>query len=403
LPPKNDRRRPLEVFGVAFYARHEAVRAMEGKKIIPHIISAIIGVVFGLSIVLMKHFFWLSFGLECILAMILFFVAGFILHVFIHEAGHLVAGKISGYGFVSIRFFNMMFINKDGKLTRKKYNVVGTLGQCLMSPPEPVNGKYPFVFYNLGGALMNFIFSVVFLAFYFIFPSMSALVSLLFVTLAFAGIFMGLFSIIPLNMGVPNDGHNALTLGKDDVTRHALWSILNVNALLTKGFRLRDIPAEQVYLSDYVNLTNAERYKNALVISTETNRFEWLIDRHDFEEAKALAERLLHTAEKMLDIQKNDICCELLFLELIGECRKEEIDRLYSAALKKYIKATSSYVSRQRLMYAFSKLFLNDDTEAKKALEKFNKVCLSYPYAGDISANREMIDMVDDLAEKRKK
>jgi len=105
---------------------------------------------------------------------------------------------------------------------------------------------------------------------------------------------------------------------------------------------------------------------------------------------------------KMLGIQKNEFLCELLFLELIGECRKEEVDRLYTRELKKYIEATSSYVTRQRLLYAYAKLFLNDDAEAAKARKKYEETCLSYPFEGEIAGNNELIDLVDDLAVKKK-
>lgn len=35
--------------------------------------------------------------------------------------------------------------------------LAGTGGQCLMSPPEYNGGSYPYVWYNLGGVLVNFL------------------------------------------------------------------------------------------------------------------------------------------------------------------------------------------------------------------------------------------------------
>ena len=84
-------------------------------------------------------------------------IAAVFLHIALHETGHLIAGKISGYGFVSIRIFTMTFIKVNGKLKVKRFSMPGTLGQCLMSPPEPKDGKFPYFFYNLGGSLINFI------------------------------------------------------------------------------------------------------------------------------------------------------------------------------------------------------------------------------------------------------
>ena len=60
------------------------------------------------------------------------------------------------------------------------------------------------------------------------------------------------------------------------------------------------------------------------------------------------------------------------------------------------IKTTSIYTSRQRLLYAYAKLFLNDATEAAKALAKFNKACLSHPFDGEIIHDRELIALIDE-------
>ena len=363
------------------------------KKVFPHVAGFLIGVVGGTAMVTIAP----SVGAVKILAGAICFVICFILHVFIHEAGHLVAGIISGYEFVSIRFFNHIFIRKDGRMVRKKYRIAGTLGQCLMSPPVPVNGKYPYVLYNLGGSLSNFIFSALFWGLHFI-PASGSWILLMF---AAVGALVGLLNILPLNLSIPTDGHNTMTLGKNKLVNRTFWSILNINSLITKGFRYRDIPVEEFNFLDGIHLNDDQR-NHALVIGVETNKFQWLLDRNEFSEAKILAEHLINTTDKMLEIQKSELLCELLFLELIGECRKEEIERIYTSKLKKYIKTASSYVAVQRLLYAYSKLFLHDDAKAAKTLEKFNKACLSYPFAGEISGNREMIELVDVLADKRK-
>jgi len=358
-------------------------------KIAMQLVGFLIGAGGGFTVVMLLP----TLDISNILAGVVILVLGFVFHVFIHEIGHLVAGIMSGYGFVSIRFFNFVIIKKDGKLTRKKFKVADTLGQCLMSPPKKVNGNYPFVLYNLGGGLMNLIFSALFLALYFTFSSFSG--SWAFNLLAAMGIFFVFLNLLPLNMGVPNDGHNALNLGKNEVSRFAFWSILNVHALITQGLRLRDIPVEPYFL-DKVDL--CDKNNNALVISVAIQHFGWLMDRHEFTEAKVFAENLLSNAVKMTDIHKNELRCELLFFELIGACRKEEIEHLYTADLKKYIKATSIYTSRQRLLYAYAKLFLND-AAAAKVLAKFNKTCLSYPFDSEIIHDRELIALVDELAD----
>ena len=364
------------------------------KQIAGFALSFLIGVVGALAILSLPPLFGLSEGTLSLIVGFAFAGICFILHVFIHEFGHLIGGKMSGYEFVSIRFFNIAFIKKDGKLLVKKYNVAGTGGQCLMSPPEMKNGTYPFVLYLLSGSLLNFLASAISLAIFFIFlPQSSA-----FAIFAVVGILAGILNIVPMNLGIPNDGLMTLTLRKNESARYSLWLLSDIVAQFAKGMRPRDIPENKFDFLD--NLSEKDK-NNALVFNIEYYRFGWLIHRREFEKAKALAEHLLK-AENILEIFKNEFTCELLFLELIGECRKEEIERLYTKDIKNYIKATSSYVSRQRLLYAYAKLFLQDDAQATKALEKFNKVSLSYPYDGEIEGNRELIEMVDKLAIEKK-
>ena len=364
----------------------------KSKTAVQLLISFLVGAIGGFFAIA----FLPSLELQNILAGIILLVLGIVFHIFIHELGHLIAGKMSGYSFVSIRFFNFAIVNKNGKLISKKFKVVGTAGQCLMSPPKLINGNYPFILYNLGGSLMNFIFSIIFAAFYFIFPSFSG--AWAFCLLAVIGVLLGFLNIFPLNLGIPNDGHNALNLGRDEVARRAFWSILNVNALMTQGIRLRDIPIDQYFFDNNIDL--CDKNNNALGICMAILHFERLVDKYEFAEAETFGKNLLSKAINMIDVQKNELRCELLFLELIGEHNKEEIERLYTADLKKYIKATSTYPSRQRLLYAYTKLFLNETAEAANVLAKFNKTCLSYPFDGEIVRDSELIALVDGLANK---
>jgi hypothetical protein len=78
----------------------------------------------------------------------------------------------------------------------------------------------------------------------------------------------------------------------------------------------------------------------------------------------------------------------------------EEIERLYTAKLKKYIKNSKTHLSKHRLMYAYEKLFTEDAEKAAKALKAFNKTCLAYPFAGDIECERELIGIIDGFAAK---
>ena len=73
-----------------------------------------------------------------------------ILQTIIHEGGHLIFGLLSGYHFGSFRVFNLIWIKEDGAIRLRRLSITGTAGQCLMVPPEPVDGKFPVVLCSTG-------------------------------------------------------------------------------------------------------------------------------------------------------------------------------------------------------------------------------------------------------------
>ena len=323
-----------------------------------------------------------------------------ILQVIFHELGHLIAGKMSGYKLLWIGIFNTTFVKKNKRFFRVKIKVDGVLGHCLMSPPDMKNGKFPFVFYFLGGSLMNLLVSGIILVIYFVyFPQIPN-----FLVFAGVGIFLAVLSLVPMNVGgITNDGYDIVKLRKSEAERRSFWHLCRLyEDLIINDMRFRDMSEEQFALFNNNESSNDENQNNALNSVAEIFRLNWLFDRHEFEKAKALVENLLKTSDDTVALLKNEFICALLLLELIGECRKEEIERLYTKELENYIKDTSSQATRQLLLYAYAKLFLQNDVQATKALEKFNHAALSHPFSGEIEGSRELIEMVDKLAMERK-
>ena len=319
------------------------------------------------------------------------------LHIVAHEAGHLVMGLLCGYRFVSFRVFTFTIVKERGRLARKRFKLVGTVGQCLMSPPGYVDGSFPFVLYNLGGPAMNFVFCGIFTLAFLFASGASSPASAVFLIIAAFGAFMGLFNIIPQKIGgVANDGYNVFILGKNDAARRAFWLQLRVTAMVTQGVRYRDLPEEWFRASD------CGSWNDPIAAVVVLGRYSYLLDKMELKQARELAAKLLHSANRMLELHKNELRCELLFHELIGECREAEVERLHTADLKKYIKATSSYISRQRLLYAHARLFLGDSAAAGAARRRFEDACLHTPFAGEIAGEKDLIGLVDDIANNRK-
>jgi hypothetical protein len=323
--------------------------------------------------------------------LLLIFYLGFLFHVTIHEAGHFIAGKLSGYTFVSFRVGSFTLIKKDGKIIRKKYNVAGTGGQCLMSPPDvsDENYRYPYVFYNMGGGLMNIIFGSLFL---FIGLANDSGLAFIIVILGIFGLVLGLANIIPMKAGgIANDGMNAVVCRNSAKERRALWVQLKYAGLITQGVRPRDMPEEWGL--------NTEEIKSPLSGFLVTFRHHYLLDKGELNEARAYAQHILDNPGKMLEIYQNELRCELLFHELIDECRNDEIEKMYDDKVRKYIKSMYTFVSKKRLMYAYNCLYLKDGDLAGKALKEFEKACKHSPFEGEIAGERELMELITAKAE----
>ena len=371
------------------------------KGILPYVAGAAIGITIGFIIgsnAGADADGASSHGIELIARLLVFvsLLIGFVLHIVLHEAGHLAAGLLSGYKFTSFSIGSIMIIKKNGKLNLKRFAITGAGGQCLMSPPEPINNTYPFALYYLGGGLMNFIASGIFFALFLFLRDVFTYAGDVFIPLFGVGLFLGLLNILPLKLGgLATDGSNVVSLVKSGQTQQLHWRLLTINARISSGERTKNLPEEWFVFSDNYD------FNNTISANFATMGLARLIDRHDFVDAKTLAERILAKGGKLIEVLKNETRCELLFLEIMSEPsqeRQDKIERLFTPKLKKYIAASKTHLSKHRLMYAYEKLVSHNDEKAKTHLLTFNKKCLVYPYAGDRESEKELIAIVDDLA-----
>ena len=359
------------------------------------IIMLLTGAVCGIFIIFTMNFFGTlvngpaAFLLMFAEAMIIMYIASFV-QTIIHESGHLIFGLITGYKFVSFRIGHFMFIKEKGRLKIKLYNVVGTAGQCLMMPPQ-WNEKIPYRLYNLGGCIMNAATALFALAAYFA-AGAEGFFALCMAMLAVMGLSMALTNGIPMRVGgISNDGMNAALLGKKENTLRAFWLQLYVNGLIAKGERYRNMPRE------WFRLPEGEELSDPICCAMGVMLYNFCFDMHEFDEAEQTINYMLN-APGLLDVEKNELLCELLFLRVLRGAPKEEIDSLLTPKLNKYIKATANYVSRRRLAYAYQLLYLKNYSTAQKCLEVFERTAATYPYSAETENEREIIEIVKQKA-----
>lgn len=323
---------------------------------------------------------------------LLTFLFSFIVHIILHEFGHLVFGLATGYKFSSFRIGNIALVKQNGKLRLKRYSLAGTLGQCLMIPPDMKDGEIPYAMYNLGGVLMNILISGTATAVYIAsdFSDTSAAVLLIFIFMGFA---TALLNGIPLKPGaVNNDGYNVLDLKRNPKARRSLWIQMKVNSLLVEGVRAKDMPDE------WFEVPEEEEMKNSMVSVTGVFACSRLMDMHKFDEAEKLTEKLLAADSAIIEIHRRLMICDLIYCKAIRGAAKEEINPLLDKVQKKFMKSMKSFPSVIRTEYALACLVENDPEKAEKKLAEFEKCAAKYPYPADIESEREMIDFAKSIA-----
>lgn len=324
-----------------------------------------------------------------IYATLILFLSGFLLHIIIHEAGHLIFGLMTGYSYVSFRIGSYTLVKQDKKLKLKRFNIPGTAGQCLMMPPKIIDGKFPFVIYNFGGAIMNIIVSITTIAIPVLVKGLPFYLNVFLFSSGVAGIFLGLTNAIPLKIGgVANDGYNVLSMYRDEEARMGFHLQLKVNGLLSQGTRLKDMPL------DYFKLEDGADLSNPLNTSTGLIRYYWYLDNLDLEMARKCIESFIPYLETMIPLYKFEINCERIFIELIGDCNKSIIDNLYDKSLNKYMKAAKYMIGKKRVWMTYEAFYNKDINMALKQYDNIKDLASKYAIKGEADMELMISDWV---------
>lgn len=317
-------------------------------------------------------------------------------HIAIHEAGHLIFGLLTGYGFSSYRLGSFMLLKENGKLRFRRLSIPGTGGQCLMTPPDMVDGKIPNVLYNLGGCILNGVTVLIALAVWLALPKEGVAATLLMMTWVL-GLVLLVSNALPLRMGgVDTDGRNALMLGKNPKAMRAFWLQLKMNEQLAGGVRLKDMHDE------WFELPQKEDMENSLIASVAVFAANRLMDAHRFDEARARMDELLQEDSGILELHRKLLVCDVVYCEVMGENREEIVKAFLTKEQKSFMQAMKTSLSVLRTEYVVALLVEKDMNKAKKLLDRFKKVTKSYPYPCDAQGEWELIEMAGSVWAKGK-
>ncbi len=317
-------------------------------------------------------------------------IAAYLLHLIIHEAGHLVAGLMSGYEFGSFRIGSIMFVKDEGKIKIKKNSVAGTGGQCLMHIPDSFGEDYPVIFYNLGGVLMNILVSLIFIVLAVVFSGYSFALSV-FLMSALSGFIVAATNGIPLKLDLlNNDGSNARELYKNKEAKCAFYNQFKIIENASKGIRFRDMNENLFTMPSEEGLRDNSISASAAIFCE--NR---LIDEGRFDEALELINKLLRGKNALVGLYKNLLVSDKITILLLKQEKLDIAKQYYdNAQYKAFAKQMATNISILRTDYAYMLLHKKDEDGAKKALEKFDAACKTHPYQPDIDSEREIIELI---------
>lgn len=316
-----------------------------------------------------------------------FFVAWFI-QIVIHEGGHLVFGLMSGYEFLSFRVGSLMVVKKDGKMSWKRYSIQGTGGQCVMRPPvREKDGTFPYMLYNMGGAILNFATAAMSGAIgAMAHGSMGGEFCLIF---AGAGILMGIINGVPMRLSINNDGMNAKMMKKDSMAREAFYVQLDLNAKCSDGVRLKDMGEE------FYSLPKDADLSELLVGYQKLLAYDYYAECYDFNKANACIEELEAVKDKMADYLKNAVGVERLFLLILADAPKELIAFYYESLKDSAFKAKHDLAAK-RVLFAYELLVNKNEDAAERVKKDFDKLVLKFPVEGEAMLHQDLLQFVID-------
>ncbi len=339
-------------------------------------VSDLIGEGFGIFML-----WW--FGFMLLLAVAAFF------HIVIHEAGHLLFGVMSGYGFVSFRIGSLVLVRDDEGFRFGRFSIAGTGGQCLLDPPAmKEDGRFAYKLYYMGGVAVNLLSAAAAAAVVFSCDGIGAVAAVVLLAVAVVGVIIGLLNGIPMKIGgMPNDGYNLFIAEREPMTLRSLWIQLKINALQTRGERLRDMPSEWFDVPEDADLGN---YMYAAIAGLAVAR---LFDEGRIEDARPILRRMEAADSGSIAVYRMGVACESAFVEIVAGGTAESVARILTPEVRRYAETYSRYMlSCVRLLYVHARFVERDEKRAAELYGRAVKMAPKSPNKGDAASEMELIE-----------
>lgn len=316
---------------------------------------------------------------------ILALLIAFVLNIIFHEGGHLVAGLLTGYRFVSFRFFNWTLIRKDGHLKWRNYELAGTGGQCLLAPPDKPLDQIDTRWYNAGGVLANIFIVVVSVVLVWACDLPHWLNTIL-NCMAILGILIALMNGIPMKIGgVANDGLNLLQMEKDLPGKQSFCNILDINARSQEGELYKDMPEQLFALPQPFDWENSMHAGAALLAAIR------MAALHQWEDAYQLLTEALDNKDDFMQLYQLEAEA-LMTLVCIATGRDDEAKRHYDKNVARHVKQhASSQSDKQLIAMAVALALEGDRPKAEAMFRKLESDRDKFVHQGDVAMSLDLM------------
>lgn len=354
------------------------------------VLSLIFGGCIGYSLIIFfgKEQGFVSLITNLLLSFLIMIVCIF-MQIIIHETGHLTVALMRGWKFISFMAFGFILTKRDGHYSLSTMKLAGAGGQCLLLPPENGDSDFGIMLYNLGGVIFNLMFSVISgILLWTCHESLSPYLNIFLMLFSGVGICFFLVNGIPSTFsGIPNDGYNILRLREDKFSTQVFLDSLRFLAKTQSGKRPHE--AMEEYYSDNKQLDMSSPFH----VCALTMDLAVALDRLDFDKAHNLIALAEERWNEIIQIYKNEIAMERLFLNLIDNGDKSKIEEaINDKNIMNYLNQNATFrPSALRIQYAIALIYDKDREKADKIMERFNTISESYYNIGDTLCEKALM------------
>lgn len=277
-------------------------------------------------------------------------------HIILHELGHYLFGKMTGYELVYFQLPHFRYEAKKKKFTRLGNRIPGMMGQCLMQPSN--KGSYtekPYFLYLSGGLIINLLTAALFYLGSFIIPGA---ISFTFFALSLPPFLLFIMNVMPYGF---TDGGVIHELRKSKISKTLYFKQLELAALFEEGKEFSDI--SDVYFTEIADGTYMESKMGEYILLIAYQKH---LSEREFEKADKLLQDYQANWNYLASPYSRILASEILFNHAIFG-RKEEAEQLMST-IESHPLLKNYYEHSKVAQTAYNFFVKADVAEAKKNL-----------------------------------